>query len=58
LQDGLYLRPMTEQDLENGDRAEASGSAALAWNLGVLSGLMAELSLDGQCEYSAMAGRL
>jgi hypothetical protein len=58
LQDGLYLRPMTEQDLENGDRAEASGSAALAWNLGVLSGLMAELSLDGQCEYSAMATRL
>ena len=54
LQDGLYLRSMTEQDLENGDRAQADGSAALAWDVGVLSGLMAELSLGAQGEYSEM----
>ena len=55
LQDGLYLRPMTEQDLENGDAAQANGSATFAWDLGVLSGLLSEISLD-QGEYSALGG--
>ena len=55
LQDGLYLRPLTEQDLEAGDAAQANGSATFAWDLGVLSGLLNELS-GTQGEYAALGG--
>ena len=55
LQDGLYLRPLTEQDLEAGDAAQANGSATFAWDLGVLSGLLNELSAT-QGEYAALGG--
>ena len=55
LQDGLYLRPLTEQDLEAGDAAQANGGATFAWDLGVLSGLLNELS-GTQGEYAALGG--
>ncbi len=46
LQNGLFLRPMTEQDLVDGDKAQANGTAQSAWDLGVMMALFtASLSL-------------
>lgn len=44
LQGGLFLRPLTEQDLVNGDAAQANGSAGAAWSFGLLIGLLSQSS--------------
>jgi len=54
LQDGLFLRPMTEQDLVAGDAAQEDGSSQFAWDLGVLTGFLAALSEESD---RAMLGR-
>ena len=41
LQDGLFLRPMTQQDLNVSDQAQEDGSSQFAWELGVSAGLLA-----------------
>lgn len=46
LQNGLFMRPMTEQDLVDGDNAQANGTAQSAWDQGVMMALFtASLSL-------------
>lgn len=46
LQDGLFLRPMTQEDLVAGDKAQENGTAQSAWDLGAMMGLLNALSLE------------
>jgi Domain of Unknown Function (DUF1521) len=58
LQNGLFMRPMTEQDLVAGDQAQANGTAQSAWNLGVMMALFsASLSLTSLEAGGGVPGR-